>query len=143
MHNMAFVLADRQILVHEYCYRMNGAISGTLYLLDAPNQNKMISWKSACTGLRTLWHGGWCRLWPADYYAHGLLIHREEEGFMLTFDHIGRPTNDKWARVHRDSPSSSRYTGQDYRRRHIMMTHERTWAFDVTVGAFITAQHGW
>ena len=136
------VLADRQILVHEYCYRMNGEISGTLYLLDAPNQDKMISWKSARTGLRTLWHGGWTRTWSVDYYEHGLWTRREESGFMLTFDCRGRQTNNKWAHVTRVSPSSSRYTGLDYRQRHIMMTHERTWAFDVNAGAFITAQQG-
>ena len=34
---MALVQADRQLLVHEFRYRMNARDTGTLFMLDSPD----------------------------------------------------------------------------------------------------------
>ena len=60
---MALVPIDRQLLVREYEYRMNGERTGTLFVLDGPKPYpRKLSWQSAYTGFRTPWKGGWFSL---------------------------------------------------------------------------------
>ena len=60
---MALVPIDRQLLVREYEYRMNGERTGTLFVLDCPKPYpRKLSWQSAYTGFRTPWKGGWFSL---------------------------------------------------------------------------------
>ena len=128
---MAFVQADRQLLVHEFRYRMNARDTGTLFMLDGPGYGRLISWESATTGLRTKWHGNWVRTTPA--------------GFFLEFDFKGREhmADRKWAMVFTADaieyvPNRTWYFGDDYEHRRILMVHKRTWSFDEHSSAYVS-----
>ena len=104
---MALVQCGRQIIVHEFDYRMDGITTGTLFLLDSTRHDRLIAFESAHTCLKTPWHGSW---------------EGGPEQLELNFDFPGRPEKAafKWAQV-TYRPEWCEHQGDDYMNRRIQM----------------------
>ena len=127
---MALVDFDRQTLVREFSYSMNGVQTGTLFLLDGPSYDKLVSWRSARTGLRTGWHGSWAAPVGGD----------PDMALTLYFDFEGRPAS-KWATVQSMTMQMlvprQWMVGIDYMNRGIVMRQISTWTFDVNTAGHV------
>ena len=99
---MAIVPIDRQMIVREFAFWMDGYFTGRLYTLDSPDRAPLVAFKSELTGLRTDWHGSWtCGA------AENMRIH---------FDYAGRENKarDKWCQIFY-RPNQFELRGADYK----------------------------
>ena len=128
---LAIVPIDRQMIVREFAYWMEGHFMGRLYTLDSPDRSPLLAFKSETTGLRTDWHGSWtCGA------ADTMLIHFDYAGhenkardkccqvFYRPMHFDLRGADYKYMRVHAE------LHGGDYMIRLVQMKLIRIWQID-------------
>ena len=121
---MAIVLCegpiDNSIFVHQFEYKMDGDITGTLSLLDSPRHDRLVAFESSRTGRKTPWHGSWSGF--------------EGEPIKINFDFLGRPEKAafKWAHV-QYRQTWDEHQGDDHMNRRIQMKRQATLTFKQSV----------
>ena len=128
---MAIVPIDRQMIVREFAFWMDGYFTGRLYTSDSPDRAPLVAFKSEASGLRTDWHGSWtCGA------ADNMLIHFDYAGhenkardkccqvFYRPMHFDLRGADYKYMRVHAE------LHGGDYMIRLVQMKLIRIWQID-------------
>ena len=131
---MAFVQADRQLVAHEYEYTMDNDCTGNVYLLDGPEHEQLVSFKSSRTGLRTGWHGSWNI--SMTNRGNELILHFDCEGREWLAAHKVAHMQPTVVPVRLDLPVLV-LSGLDHEYRLIQMMHIRTWTLDPLSAAFV------
>ena len=121
--SLAVFPIDSQLLVREYEYRMDGFRTGSIFLLDGPENRRQVSFWSAKTNMHTPWHGLW-------FSPTGNL----DDTFNGNFDYKGRNPLGlrKYFAVRREGPRVDKFVGEDYMDRLILIDHVATHTYENT-----------